>query len=249
MDKLVSAIITTYNRLEHLKKALNSVQKQTYKNIEIIVIDGSESEETKNYISKYNKIIYAQSDTSHPNALRNLGIQCSSGTFVAFLDDDDLWEKDKITKQVQCFENNDIGLCYTGKNVIDSNNKKMKYSYKKGRFKSSNTSIMWDNFIGITSSIMIKKNIVDAVGNFDESLPALQDYDFCIRICNHYKVLGIDEPLVSYRYSHAQNQVSKNIKKFNAACKILKNKYSNNYMLKFGLWKLKIKRRIKKKYE
>ena len=96
---------------------------------------------------------------------------------------------------------------------------------------------------------MIKKNIIDSIGNFDETLPALQDYDFCIRVCKNFKIRGINEALVSYKYSHAKNQVSKNIKNFNIACKILTTKYSNNYMLKFGLYKLKIKRRIKTIYE
>ena len=249
MNKLVSAIITTYNRIEYLKAALSSVQKQNYPNIEIVIVDGSDNEETKNYISKYPDIIYVHSKVNHPNILRNLGIQCSNGKFIAFLDDDDSWEVSKIKKQVECFENEDIGLCYTGKNIIDSNHKKIKYSYKKGKFSSLVRSIMWDNFIGVTSSIMIKKNIIDSIGNFDESLPALQDYDFCIRACKNFKIRGINEALVSYKYSHAKNQVSKNFKNFNIACKILKTKYPNNYMLKFGLYKLKIKRRIKTIYE
>ena len=249
MDKLVSAIITTYNRLEHLKVALNSVQKQNYTNIEIIIVDGSDNGETKNYISKYDNIIYAHSEINHPNVLRNLGIQCSNGKFIAFLDDDDTWEIEKIKKQVECFESDDIGLCYTGKNIIDRHHKQIKYSYKTGTFSSLITSIMWDNFIGATSSIMIKKNIINIIGDFDETLPALQDYDFCIRVCKNFKIQGINEPLVSYKYSHTKNQVSKNVKNFNVACKILNSKYSNNYILKFGLWKLKFKRRIKNIYE
>jgi len=249
MNELVSVIITTYNRLDLLKKALNSVQQQSYQYIEIIVVDSSDNQETQDYISKYQDIIYAYSGINHPNVLRNLGIQCSNGMWIAFLDDDDTWDKDKINKQVQCFKKYDIGLCYTGKNIMNDNKDKMKYSYKQGRFKSHKKSIMWDNFIGITSSIMIKQNIINQIGDFDESLPALQDYDFEIRVCQKFKIKGINQPLVNYTYNHHKQQVSRNQKKFLEACDIIKNKYPNNYLLKFGLWKLKIKRRFKKLYE
>ena len=55
---------------------------------------------------------------------------------------------------------------------------------------------------------MVKKEIIEKVGEFDESLPALQDYDFCIRVCQDYKVMGIDEALVNYNYNHDYNNAS-----------------------------------------
>ena len=249
MHELVSVIITTYNRLDFLKEALNSVQSQSYPHIEIIIIDGSNNNHTEKYISNNQNIIYAHSDINHPNVLRNLGIQCSNGKWVAFLDDDDTWAQEKIARQVACFKKYNIGLCYTGKNIINDKNEKIKYSYKKRCFKSAYQSIMWDNFIGITSSIMIKRNIISEVGDFDESFPALQDYEFSIRICEKYRVQGINEPLVNYRYQHNKLQVSINNKNFKNACSMLKNKYPQSLLLKFGLWKLKIKRRIKTLYE
>jgi len=249
MNELVSVIITTYNRLGWLKKAINSVQDQSYPHIEIIVVDSSEAGNTKDYILKNKNIIYAHSDINHPNVLRNIGIQHSNGTWIAFLDDDDTWNKEKIIKQVECFKKNKIELCYTGKNIINENQENIKYSYKTGMWKVAKQSIMWDNFIGATSSIMIKKNIISKIGDFDESFPALQDYEFSIRVCQKYNVKGINEPLVNYSYQHHKKQISVNNENFNKACVLLKNKYPKNYLLKFGLWKLKIKRKVKKIYE
>lgn len=249
MNELVSIIITTYNRLNFLEKALKSVQEQSYQNIEIIVVDSSDDTDTQTYTSQFNNIIYCQSEINHPNVLRNLGIQCSNGRLIAFLDDDDTWNKDKIYQQVKCFHNNDIGLCYTGKNIINDKDQKIKYSYKNGRFKSHKKSIMWDNFVGITSSIMINRNVVKKVGVFDESLLALQDYEFIIRVCQKFNIKGINKPLVNYRYNYNNKQVSKNYVNFLDACKILITKYPNSCLLKFGLKKLKIKRRIKNIYE
>jgi len=247
MNELVSVIITTYNRLGWLKEALKSVTDQSYPYIEIIVVDGSETKNTKEYILKNKNIIYAHSNINHPNVLRNLGIQYSTGNWIAFLDDDDTWNKEKIAKQVECFKKNKIGLCYTGKNIINQNN--IKYSYKKGLFNVAAKSIMWDNFIGATSSIMIKKNIISKIGDFNESFPALQDYEFSIRVCQNYNVKGINEPLVNYNYQHNKQQVSINNTNFKKACRMLKRQYPENCLLKFGLWKLKIKRRVKNIYE
>ena len=246
MNKLVSIIITTYNRLELLQKALKSARKQSYQNIEIIIVDSSDNTYTQNYISQYKNIMYAHSGINHPNVLRNLGIQCSNGEWIAFLDDDDTWNEDKINQQVQCFQNNNIGLCFTGKNIMNNKNQKIKYSYKNGRFKSIKKSIMWDNFVGITSSIMIHKSVIKKVGDFDESLLALQDYDFIIRVCQKFDVKGVNKALVNYKYNHDNKQISQSYLNFLDACKILIKKYPNSYLLKFGLWKLKIKRRVKK---
>ena len=247
MNDLVSIIITTHNRLEFLKNAIASVLNQSYNNIEVIIVDSSSNANTQNFIEENENLIYIHSQINHPNVLRNLGVQCSNGNFIAFLDDDDTWEKSKIEKQVRCLNDDDIGLCYTGKNII--NKEKIRYSFKKGVVKSNKHAILWDNFIGITSSIMIKKEVVDSVGDFDESLPALQDYDFCIKVCQNYNVLGINEALVNYNYNHNKNQISQNIQSLNKASKIISKKYPDSYLLKFGLWKIKLKRKLKTFYE
>ena len=220
MNKLVSIIITTYNRLALLQKALKSAQKQSYQNIEIIIVDSSDNTDTQNYISQYKNIMYAHSGINHPNVLRNLGMQCSNGEWIAFLDDDDTWNEDKINQQVQCFQNNNIGLCFTGKNIMNNKNQKIKYSYKNGRFKSIKKSIMWDNFVGITSSIMIHKSVIKKVGDFDESLLALQDYDFIIRVCQKFDVKGVNKALVNYKYNyHNKNRLA------DWSCKYLRYRY------------------------
>ena len=247
MSDLVTVIITTYNRLDFLQNALTSVLNQTYQNIEVIVVDSSQNMKTQDFITKNKNLIYIHSQVNHPNVLRNLGLHCANGEYIAFLDDDDTWENCKIEKQLNCFKKYDIGLCYTGKNILKIN--KTKYSFKNSIFKSTKKSIFWDNFIGITSSIMVKKEIIEKVGEFDESLPALQDYDFCIRVCQDYKVMGINEALVNYNYNHHDNQLSQDITKLKNAAKIIIKKYPKNYLLKFGIWKIKLKRRLKRFYE
>lgn len=252
MNKLISAIIPTYNRPQLLKRAINSVKNQTYNNIEIIIVDGSNNNEAELLFENDVQCNYIKSVDNHPNILRNIGINNSNGQLIAFLDDDDTWEKTKIIKQLNSFENNSIGLCYTGKNIINKNNEKIKYSYKTPKFNSAILSIMWDNFIGTTSSIMVDKKVFNEINLLDEKLPALQDYDLCIRVCEKFKISGIDEPLINYYYNHSSNQISEKKGNFNLASKIIREKYSYlpyNFLLSFGLLQQKIKRRIKNRYE
>ena len=110
MARLVSAIITTSNRFEFFKKALISIKNQTYKDIEIIVVDGGDGKQVESYIKKYSDIIYITSDNNHPNVLRNLGIRSANGNWVSFLDDDDTWVPEKIELQIKCFLTNKFAL-------------------------------------------------------------------------------------------------------------------------------------------
>ena len=252
MNELVSIIITTYNRLELLKRALKSAEQQSYNHTEIIIVDGSSNNDTELFLKDKKKYNYIKNTNNHPNVLRNVGIEASNGNLISFLDDDDTWKKEKIEKQVRVFEKNEVALCYTGKNIINQKNHKIKYSYKKPKFNSLLNSIMWDNFIGTTSSIMAHKKALNKIGKFDVKLPALQDYDLCIRICEKFNVIGINEPLVNYHYNYSKKQISEINENFNSASKIINAKYSNlknNKLLMFGLWKLKLKRKVKKIYE
>ena len=252
MNKLVSVIITTNNRHRLFKKALESVHKQTYKNIEIIVVDGSAIEKTKNYVKKYSDIIYLNKKHDNANVLRNFGVECAHGNLISFLDDDDNWDSKKIELQVKCFKNYDIGLCYTGKNIFNQKSQKTTYSFYEPKFKSHAKSIMWDNFIGTTSSIMIKKTVLTNINGFDESLPALQDYDLYIRVCQKYRVFGLNKPLITYLLNHSENQISNNKNYFRKAFTLLIEKYKNLNNIKIlhiALSKIKLKRKIKEFYE
>jgi len=248
MSKLVSVIITTHNRLELFKKALNSVLTQSYKNYEIIVIDGSADLSVKTHIKSLKNIKYQHFDNDNANYLRNKGVELSAGDLIAFLDDDDIWKEHKLQSQVHAFNKNNIHLCYTGKNIRYEKKAIEKYSFKKPIFSDIFNSILWDNFIGTTSSIMVRSSVFKLVGGFDESFPALQDYEFYIRVCKNFQIIGIDESLVIYRCGHSASQISLNEVKFKIAKDLLKSKY-NYKLLRFSLFKIGFKKRLKKYYE
>lgn len=111
--KLVSAIITTHNRLELLKRAIESVKKQTYSNIECIVVSDGSSDGTDDYCRTIEGIVFIsipKDESRGGNHARNVGIDASHGEYVAFLDDDDYWLPEKIEKQVYFLTTYNDGL-------------------------------------------------------------------------------------------------------------------------------------------
>ena len=124
------------------------------------------------------------------------------------------------------------------KKYINKRRGAIKYSYHNPKFSSGFKSIMWDNFIGTTSSIMVLKKTILEVNMFDEKMPALQDYDLYIRICKSYKVGGLDKALVNYSYNHSKNQIS--MKKAGGNWK--KSLHLMPHIYHYCIEKLKIKR-------
>ena len=126
MKPLVSIIIPTYNRTEYLKYTLESVINQTYPATEIIVVDdGSPNTKTQTLCQHYKNVAYYKIENSGgPATPRNFGFKQSKGQYIAFLDDDDLWLPDKLSKQVKILEENpDFGIAHSYCDVIDKEGK------------------------------------------------------------------------------------------------------------------------------
>lgn len=117
---LVSVIIPTYNRENYIIKTLENILHQTYKNIEVIIIDDGSIDDTngriEDFIRKKNakNIKYYWQENSGVSSARNLGIEKSKGEFIAFQDSDDLWKADKLEKQVNCILQKNSNICYCG---------------------------------------------------------------------------------------------------------------------------------------
>ena len=186
--KIVSVNLTTYNRALILSKCLESIINQTYRDIEIIIIDDCSSDNTTEIVKKYqvkdNRIKYFRHSTNFGNAqARNTALENCKGFYVAFIDDDDEWiDKDKIKKQVEIFENSDdqkLGIVCSGiirskgngekKVEIAKVPKDIKYQVLKGGFIHNST-------------VLTKKNILEEVGGFDLNLSRGVDSEFFRRM-------------------------------------------------------------------
>lgn len=243
-NKLVSAIITTYKReTSLLVEAIESVLAQTYSNIECIVVDDNgigtdfqiKNEET---ICKYGNVLYlANVKNSGAQYSRNIGILNAKGYYIAFLDDDDLWETTKIEKQINLFSNvgnAECGLIFSNGYKFQNKEKNNMRLYKsKSSYESRYNSLISFNditeydYIGSTSQPLIKKECFAKVGLFDLSMPARQDYDMWLRIGRHYNMYGTDEPLFYHRI-HEGEQISKNRHNAIIGMKNIYNKYKND---------------------
>lgn len=227
----ISVIIPTYNRANELKRAVISVLDQTFRVDEILIInDGALEDDICLSIKSLDKRvqIYHNSKSMGGNYSRNKGASISTGEILMFLDDDDTWNKDKVLKQIEIFERNSlIGLVYSNRNVVDHEGMILRKITSKS-IGNLYPKIFFDNIIGGTSSVAVKREVFFNAGKFDEQLPALQDYDLWIRICKITSV-GLD-PSYSVNYkmdSNFSGQVTGSIEKKSKAVSLILNKYGS----------------------
>lgn len=231
---MISVIIPTHNRGNRLHKSIESVLNQTYREIEIIVVSDGSTDNTeevvKNYQKKYNFIeLISVFPNKGANNARNEGIKASKGDFIAFLDDDDEWLPTKLEKQMEVFMSNEaIGLVYSEINVIYAK-ENVKYRAFGGDTGDLSREILLNNVVGSTSSVTVKKEILSKSGYFDVELPAAQDYDLWIRICQLTEVGYASEPGVNYYNNIGENQISSNLQKYEIASKKREKKYKKYY--------------------
>lgn len=227
----ISVIIPTHNRCDLLKNAIDSVLNQTYKDFELIIIDDASTDDTEKYINSINsdKISYIKNRISVGGSqARNIGMENANGEYIAFLDDDDEWIYNKLEKQIALFEKDkELGLIYTGV--------KLKYEDHNITYNTIPSlrgyvfnKILIKNYIGVTPSVMIKKEVINKAGNFDKSLPARQDYDFWIRICKYYKIDYVKEPLVISYVRSSINRISSDVISYEKAIEIINKKYEKD---------------------
>ena len=229
----VSVIIPTFNRFNLISRAIDSVLSQTIKPFEIIVVDDGSSDNTSTFIkNNYKSVKLIKQNNLGVSKARNVGIKNSSGNWIALLDSDDEWEKNKLEVQIKSLSEYDYySVCHTNeiwiRNGIRVNQKKRHQKYGGDIF---------DKCLDICrispSSIMFKKNIIDEVGWFDEGLPICEDYDLWLRITANFKILFIDKPLV-IKYGGHSDQLSKSVNGIEAyRIKSLENLLSNTKLIK-----------------
>jgi len=204
--ELVSIIIPTFNGERTIIRAVNSVLNQSYKNIEVIIVDDASNDGTSELINgiqdKRIKYIRHQNNEGG-SAARNTGILESRGKYIAFLDDDDEWLNNKIEKQIEHIKQMDMTIwggiyCKSLDTNIFSNGKKAKEMVvPKNRIEGNLTEPLL-NQIGINagSTLLLTKNSVMDVGLFDTTFTRHQDIEYLIRYCRKYKIALVEEPLV-----------------------------------------------------
>ena len=207
----ISIVIPTFNHAKFISKALESVINQTYKNWEAIIIDNNSTDDTDKVINQYNdqRIKYLKINNNGIIAKsRNLGIREAKGEWIAFLDSDDEWIPEKLERQLSILRSDkEAVFCHTNEIWIRNGTRvnQMKKHEKYGGYIFEKCLDMCR--ISPSSSI-IKKEVFDHIGYFDESLIVCEDYDLWLRIAAHYKVLFLDQPLIK-KYGGHVDQLSR----------------------------------------
>ncbi len=203
-----SVIIPTFNRLLFLKEAIDSVLSQTYQDFELILIDDGSTDGTKEFATGLsNHLRYIYQENSGPSAARNHGIRESQGAYITFLDSDDLWLENKLQVEIAFMKANpDTMICYTDEIWIrrgvrvNQKNKHRKYS-----------GWVFERCLPLCivspSSVLMRREFFEAVGFFDESLPACEDYDLWLRGALKFPFQYLPQKLIIKRGGH-EDQLS-----------------------------------------
>lgn len=218
MEPKVSVIIPTYNRDGTITHAIESVLNQTYKNLEVIVVDDNSNDNTENVVKliQDKRLRYFKNLSNlGPSGARNRGILEARGEFISFQDSDDIWVQDKLQKQMSYFEKHqDVGMVYCAFGCREGNLvvKSPSDQYPTEKLSGDIYQILLQgNKVG-TPTMLIKRQCLDVVGLFNSNLKAWEDYELALRIAKQYKIGYVNEVLVNVNRSESGvNSNNKNV--------------------------------------
>jgi len=200
----ISVIIPTYNREATLERAIKSVLAQTHRNFELIVIDDGSTDNTSLIIDKHSrKIRYFSKLHAGVSSSRNLGLEKSEGTWVAFLDSDDYWLPKKLERQLEYLTN------LPGTMIVQTEEQWIRNGVPVNPMKKHKKHSGWifryclPLCIVSPSAVLIHQKVFNDVGVFDESFPVCEDYDLWLRIAIKYQIGLIPEKLIVKTGGHA----------------------------------------------
>lgn len=203
---LVSIIIATYNwKDKWFTQTVNSILNQTYKNIELIIVNDASTNNIEEvilrYCKQYDNIIYLKNEKNCERSYsRNRWIFESKWKYIAFCDDDDVWkDRDKIEKQVEFLEKNkDYVLCWTSIIEVDEDNEEIKKIEVINWNNSIKNLLLQSNQFAL-SSVMIRKEVLLFSGLFNSGYNTVEDYDLWLRIWRYWKIDNISNSFIYYR--------------------------------------------------
>jgi glycosyltransferase involved in cell wall biosynthesis len=200
----VSVIIPTRNRAYFLQQAIGSVLDQTFRDLEVIVVDDGSTDATPYVLQKWkDRIRVVRQENSGVSRARNMGIRAARGRYLSLLDSDDLWLKDKLEVQVRFLDANPhYAVCYTDEVWV---RRGRRVNPKKSHRKYSGW--IYDRCLPLCiispSSALMRRGVLDAVGLFDENLPVCEDYDLWLRVASRFPIFFLDRKLIIKRGGHA----------------------------------------------
>jgi len=206
MNVAVTVVIPAYNASQYLAESINSVLKQSIVNFELLIIDDGSTDDTADIANRYvhadERVKLISQSNRGVSAARNFGIQSAHGELIAFLDADDWWLEKKLALHLQHFSSNpNLAISYGRVGFLRPNGDAMKGISNAPLKVLSPHIFLYENPTITTSNLVVRKEVFDQVGYFDESMSYNEDLEWCFRAAcsTDWAIEGIDQILVQYR--------------------------------------------------
>jgi glycosyltransferase involved in cell wall biosynthesis len=206
----ITVVVPVYNRRQTIRRAIDSVLSQSYLPVEIVVVDDGSTDGTQDILEGYGDklTLVSMPENSGPSRARNEGIEHAKTGWIAFLDSDDRWKKDKLKGQVEYLRN------YPFYQVLQSEEEWVRNGTRVNpcRHHAKHAGWIWEpsleRCLVSPSGVLIKKTLIERYGNFDEGLPVCEDYDLWLKISRHHPV-GLEPSLSVIKYGGHSDQLSR----------------------------------------
>lgn len=225
---LISVVVPAFNSEKTIRETIDSVLNQTWKNLELIVINDGSQDSTLDIINsiKDPRLMVFTYTNAGVAASRNRGSSLAQGEFISFIDADDLWTTDKLETQLKALQNNpQAAVAYSWTDHIDENSQFIRTGAQYIVSGNVYAELLISNFVANGSNVLIRTEALQEVGDFDQSFTPAEDWDMYLRLASRYHFIAVPSPQVLYRITNTS--ASSNVFKMEAVClRIIKQHYS-----------------------
>lgn len=214
MPPLVSIIIPAYNCAKFISETVGSVMHQTFRNFEVLIVDDGSTDGLESIGRAFadwdSRIKYIYQPNQGVSVARNNGFRSARGAFIAFLDADDVWLEDNLQAKIERFSLDNVGLVHSDAIIIDEYSRKSTSTLSGMEGNLLDPLLLWNGTqIPGPSSVLIRREVLEAVGLFDEDMSTAADKDLFIRIASQFKIGRVDR--VTWCYRIHENNMHKNL--------------------------------------
>ncbi|MBS1573218.1 MAG: glycosyltransferase [Bacteroidetes bacterium] len=215
---LVSVIIPVYNAEKYIEQTIRSVLNQTFQDFEIIVLNDGSTDKSleiiKGLASQDNRIIYIDKTNTGVSDTRNVGIENTRGSYIAFLDADDIWKENNLSVKIHTLNETGSKWTFSDYEYLYENDKHLHFT--KGGITPTNivtNLLLWEKEVvpGPCSNIIVHRSLIDEGVKFDTRLSSPADRDICLQLASRTEPIFIDQILWIYR-QHEQSMTTNNTK-------------------------------------
>lgn len=223
---MVSVVIPNYNRSKLIYRAVESVLKQSYNDLEVIVVDDKSTDDSVERLKEIEDPrlrVIVQEKNGGACIARNTGIEQATGHYIAFLDSDDVWQSNKIEKQLDYLNKTKLKGCFSAYEYVSQKGNREIRPKENPDLDNLYQNLLIKNAV-TTGTILVEKEVLKEI-RFDTVLPRYQDWDFALQICKKFDIGFMKEPLlVMYEQKNSITNTTSYEKKL-FALKYLMEKY------------------------